>query len=368
MARSPISGYQAYLSFAAWWVLIAAFQAYGLRAFGWEVAIADGGVSSALLAVACLLINKNMRYYGPRRNQFVYMLGWCLMLDVLWLVASYRILYGLYNQEKAFTDFLWQTLPIRFEIALLILGCMAMMVALWQSHEEQKRHEQRKTDAEKLAREAELFKLHQQMQPHFLFNSLNSVIALVGSRPEEARKMLHQLSDFLRGTLRPREVEWVTLADELQHLQLYLEIEKVRFGHRLATCLDYDEAAASAQLPPMLLQPLLENAIKFGLYDTLGVVTISLRAEVQDGMLRVTVQNPFDPQTARPRQGTGFGLGGVKRRLYLLFGRHDLLETQVHAPTDAAPAPPDELVLDLDGEPAFAEQHLFTTLLKIPQL
>ncbi len=89
----------------------------------------------------------------------------------------------------------------------------------------------------KSAREAELYKLRQQLQPHLLFNSLNSISALITIQPAQARKMIQQLSDFLRGTLKKEENQWISLEDELQHLQLYLDIEKVRFGHRLNTAI-----------------------------------------------------------------------------------------------------------------------------------
>src|SRR5690606_12610382 len=98
--------------------------------------------------------------------------------------------------------------------------------------------------------------------------SLNSISALVHSRPEEARKMIQQLSDFLRGTLKKEENQWTSLADELDHVQLYLEIEKVRFGYRLHTEIVADDASGNCRIPHMLLQPVVENAIKFGLYDT----------------------------------------------------------------------------------------------------
>jgi two-component system, LytTR family, sensor kinase len=225
----------------------------------------------------------------------------------------------------------------------LIIGWMAMFSIIWYSRKDQQEIEKRKGDAEKLAREAELYKLRQQLQPHFLFNSLNSISALVGRKPEEARKMVHQLSDFLRGTLKKEENEWVTLSEELQHLQLYLDIEQVRFGHRLATEVIQEEGCTNLRLPAMLLQPLVENAIKFGLYDTTGQVTITIRASCVDSFLVLTIRNPYDPDTANPRRGTGFGLSGVKRRLYLLFARHDLLQTQ-------------------------GEKNIFTTQVKIPQL
>jgi LytS/YehU family sensor histidine kinase len=217
-----------------------------------------------------------------------------------------------------------------------------MISVLWYNWGEQKENEERKTAAEKLAKDAELFKLRQQLQPHFLFNSLNSINALIGSRPEEARKMVQQLSDFLRGTLKKEEQQWVSLQEELQYLQLYLDIEKVRFGNRLATIIESDPMAGQLKLPALLLQPIVENAIKFGLYDTTGETVIRLNATGSDGYLVIRVQNPFDPETSMPQKGTGFGLKSVRRRLYLLFARNDLLATET-------------------------ADHTFITTVKIPQ-
>jgi two-component system, LytTR family, sensor kinase len=219
---------------------------------------------------------------------------------------------------------------------------MALICELYYSLEDRKDSEHRKTDAEKLAREAELYKLRQQLQPHFLFNSLNSISALITIQPAQARKMIQQLSDFLRGTLKKEDNQWITLDDEMQHLQLYLDIEKVRFGHRLNTAINSTDAAGKLQLPSMLLQPLVENAIKFGLYDTTEPVTITITAAQEKNYLTVTIQNPFDPETSSPKQGTGFGLSSVQRRLYLLFARNDLLSTQ-------------------------HRDNQFTTVIKIPQ-
>ena len=133
------------------------------------------------------------------------------------------------------------------------------------------------------------------------------------------------------------------MREELEYLALYLDIEKVRFGHRLQTSIDYDEAALQMKLPSLLLQPVVENAIKFGLYDTVDDVCIQIQANIVNNILQVTVQNPFDPQTSQPLQGTGFGLASIKRRLFLLFARHDLLQT-------------------------FTNNNIFTTTINIPQL
>ena len=318
-------------------------QGYIIYSFGfnWYIATIDSVWNTALLAGACWLINNNLRYYQPGTKGYINLVVWCAALSGLCIViARWSLPYLL--DDAVYKNFFSQSLIIRFFIGFLATGCMAMVSVIYYTHLDQKENDRRKADAEKLAREAELYNLRQQLQPHFLFNSLNSINALIGLRPDEARKMIHQLSDFLRGTLKKDDQEPVSLSDELQHLQLYLDIEKVRFGHRLEAEISCDAKSGGMMLPPMLLQPIVENAIKFGLYDTTENVVISIRAEVNDNYLVLMVQNPYDAQTTRPRKGTGFGLSGVQRRLYLLFARNDLVET-------------------------FAEDNIFTTIIKIPQ-
>jgi two-component system LytT family sensor kinase len=323
----------------------AGLQAYIIHSFGynWYSALIDSTASTILLAAACWLINNNLRYYQPGKGSYINLLIWCVTLaGICTAGCRYALPYINIFADNMYPDFLSQSLTIRFFINFLAIGWMAMISLVYYAQQDQKANELRKAEAEKLARDAELYNLRQQLQPHFLFNSLNSINALIGFKPDEARKMIHQLSDFLRGTLKKDDQQQVSLTEELQHLQLYLDIEKVRFGHRLQTEISCDDKSNTAKLPPMLLQPIVENAIKFGLYDTTDNVVVSIRAEIDDNYLVLMVQNPYDPETARPRQGTGFGLRGVQRRLNLLFVRNDLMETHTN-------------------------DNIFTTIIKIPQ-
>lgn len=315
-----------------------------LHFFGlpWKAAIIDSSIANTLLLLACLLVMNTLRYYLPKGQQYINIFSICIFLAIIWLLLTKWLLKLALGHYDGYNNLLHHSLSIRFSIAFLLLGCITMISILWFRQQEQQEKEERKTDAEKLAREAELFKLRQQLQPHFLFNSLNSINALIGSRPEEARKMVQQLSDFLRGTIKKEETQWVTLQEELQYLQLYLDIEKVRFGNRLATAIHVDENTLPLKLPALLLQPIVENAIKFGLYDTTGDTVIQLDAAKEDNGLVIKVMNPFDPETSSPKQGTGFGLKSVQRRLYLLFARTDLLTTET-------------------------KDNIFITIVKIPQ-
>jgi len=309
--------------------------------FSWRMAIWDSAVSNLLLVSASLLITVTLQFYIPQKNKYGYILGLCVALSITWLLISRSILKLLSNDSADYTQFFSQSVPVRLAIGFLIIGCMALVSVLWYTIQDQQEIEKRKIEAEKLSKEAELYKLRQQLQPHFLFNSLNSINALIGLQPQQARMMIQQLSDFLRGTLKKEDHQWTSLNEELQHLQLYLEIEKVRFGHRLSTNIN-NKTDSTLRLPAMLLQPVVENAIKFGLYDTTENITISIEAKKDDGNLIIEVRNPFDAETSSPKKGTGFGLSSVQRRLYLLFARNDLLQTEI-------------------------EENLFITTIKIPQ-
>jgi len=313
-----------------------------LHSFGlsWESGFIDSIVSNLLLVLASLMLINTFKYYLPRKERYGYILGMCGTTSVVWLFITRAVLLLILPEN--YKSFYSDSVYLRLAFGFLILGLMSLLSVLWYTLKDQQQNESRKQEAEKLAKEAELYKLRQQLHPHFLFNSLNSINALIGSRPEEARQMIHQLSDFLRGILRKEENQWVSLNEELQHLQLYLDIEKVRFGHRLTTSIDADEKIREMKIPAMLLQPVVENAIKFGLYDTTETINISIEAVKENDQLILTVQNPFDPTTSLPQKGTGFGLSSVKRRLYLLFARTDLLETS-------------------------AKDHLFITSIKVPQ-
>lgn len=316
--------------------------------FDVQTSIIDAVVNNVTILLSGLIVSNTLRYYQPGKGRYFYITAWCALLAALAVfITRFLLLRIVYNDglivDDIYVAVIDKSLIIRFCVAFLVISGMALTSMLWYTQQEQKESERRKSDAERLARDAELYNLRQQLQPHFLFNSLNSISALIGKRPDEARTMIYQLSDFLRGTLRKEENEFVTLAEELQHLQLYLDIEKVRFGHRLKTEIRQQEGCSSLVLPAMLLQPLVENAIKFGLYDTIGEVAITIDAKCVQNYLVMTIQNPYDKDTVRPNSGTGFGLDSIKRRLYLLFARTDLLET-------------------------YGENNIFITSVKIPQV
>lgn len=300
----------------------------------------EPSIGALSITICCYLIYSTLQYYLPRKNQYVKITLICVTLTVMSVGLSIFLLNQFFD-DFSLTHF-YDVLPYRFIINFLLLLCVIIINIFWNIQEEYQENKRRKEESERILRDAELYNLRQQLQPHFLFNSLNSIIALIGIKPDEARNMTFQLSDFLRGTMRKDDKQLIPLADEIAHLRLYLDIEKVRFGHRLSTTFEQQEESSRAKVPSMIIQPLLENAIKFGLYNVIGDVEITVDIRMVNYMLHITITNPFDSDQFETKKGTGFGLSSIKRRLFLLYSRTDLLETSI-------------------------KDNIFTSTLKIPQ-
>ncbi|RKD19084.1 hypothetical protein BCY91_13760 [Pelobium manganitolerans] len=292
-----------------------------------KTAFQDSVISNATLVACCWLIVNSLSFYRPKGYRYLFVIIWCKALAALGIYILYLAFQHLQLYVGANAYLFELSVPVRFMFFLLFIGSMAVTSVLWYHQEEAKSINLRKAETEKLTKDMELASLREKLQPHFLFNSLNSISSLILSQPTAARKMVHQLSDFLRGTLR-KDDALTDLKQELAHLNLYLEIERMRFGNRLNTEIKVDDEALALNLPPMLLQPLVENAIKFGLYDNLEAVKIQISASYKVPYLVVAISNPFDASTSHGNKGTGFGLASTARRLQLLYNRNDLLHTE----------------------------------------
>ncbi|ADR21334.1 hypothetical protein MATR_10370 [Marivirga tractuosa] len=296
---------------------------YGLQ---FPSALIDSTIFSLLLLLGFMLLENIFRFYLPTKSNviLVFILPFILSLVILFL-GDFLIKWGI---PEAFfnAEFLNSIFIIRGFIILLIFTAYSLMLNFQGKLEEQAAAEDREIKMQQMAKEAELYQLRQQLQPHFLFNSLNSISALVKAKPEKAREMVLQLSDFLRGTIQKEANKWIKVEDEISFLNLFADIEKVRFGHRLQVNFKVEEGIREFKLPHLMVQPLLENAIKHSLYGLTGEVTIQVNLKKREKNLEVVIKNPFDPQAGQVK-GAGFGLEAVRRRLFLIFGRYDLLKT-----------------------------------------
>lgn len=318
------------------------FIMHSVLHFDWETAFTDAFISTVILTLSIWGIILLIKAYPTTAAITLYALFVALFISAVTVFTQCFVIKWWIDTpaHRYYVDWISDTLPVRFLIIWIFCTWVATVSAFRKNLAALDSRFQQQADASVLLKEAELFKLRQQLQPHFLYNSLNSISALIMIAPDKAQDMVGKLSDFLRSSVRRESDDTIAIAEELKYIQSYLAIESVRFGDRL--CIDFrHEYTDDAVIPPFLLQPILENAIKFGLYGNTGNVHINIHISLQGGMLVLSIANPYD-QDMQPPRGTGFGLTGIQRRLYLLYARSDLLETH-H-----------------DGKQ-------FTTILKIPQ-
>ncbi len=222
--------------------------------------------------------------------------------------------------------------PTAALVSMLVgLGALGYLLSLTvhyllQGVEESAEASRQLLESQVAAREAELRALRAQVDPHFLFNSLNSVAGLIAADPGRARQMCQMLADFLRDSLVLGRSERIALGREVALAEQYLRIEQVRFGARLTASVDIAPEVAHVPVPPLLLQPLVENAVGHGISTLVEGGCVEIRASLVGGQLVVRVRNPRDEDGGR--RGTGFGLDIVRRRLVTAAGRQAALSVE----------------------------------------
>jgi two-component system, LytTR family, sensor kinase len=243
---------------------------------------------------------------------------------LLWLGLSTVIMKAVAAKDLDYIAFLGQSVTFRILAAILIYFLQLAVFYLMLNMKELEERMEREVSLTTMLREAEMNKLRAQIKPHFLFNSLNSVSALTMTDPARAQEMVIKLSEFMRYSLSMSEEAMSTLHNELYHVGLYLDIEKVRFSDRLIVEEDIGLTCENWPVPAMILQPLLENAVKHGVYTITGPSCIKMKVNCDQDFLFIKLTNNFDPDSA-PRKGTGTGLQNVIKRLSAIYNRHDLI-------------------------------------------
>ena len=314
--------------YLAGWVPLAALLVYVLEAsgnLGWPASIAIAVPACSIYAFVCLSPWYVVRI-TPLRGGAV---GRILLTHFAAAAASSIILVAIARGTAVLLSRFaaFQSLDERFRPHTPLLFGMGVLLYLLSSGlhyvmasaEQSREALNREMQALVIARDAELKALKAQINPHFLFNSLNSISALAGIDAVRAREMCVGLSDFLRNSLRMGEREVVPLSEELALADSYLGVEQVRFGARLRVEQAMEPGCETCLVPPLLLQPLVENAVKHGIASMVEGGSIRLSARLQETALHIVVENPFDPEGATARKN-GLGLQIVKRRLQARYG------------------------------------------------
>ena len=239
---------------------------------------------------------------------------WVLLLD------SLSVFRGLNDRYAGETGGLFLAGVLLFFLASAVHYLLLLV-------EESRRAEKRALELQVFAREAELKTLRAQIDPHFLFNSLNSISALTSQDASGARRMCLLLADFLRRSLQLGAKEQISFGDELQLAESFLDIEKVRFGDRLGVEQQVDPECHSCMVPPLLIQPLIENAVTHGIAPLIEGGILRIEAGRRGSSLEIVLENPFDEDSGR-RAGAGLGLKNVRDRLKSMFGDEGRMDVQ----------------------------------------
>ena len=306
------------------------FTALSGRTTWREIAQASAGnaVFSAICVTLCVLVLPKLAPWARRRLPFV--VSWIVIAGTLALLGtlgslvamSVAVVIGLVPANRFFAEWYpdsWRTsvyFTLVFGLAATVIG--ELRFRLTSTTVALRTKERDEADARRVAAEAQLASLEARVDPHFLFNTLNSIAALVRDRPADAERVIEQLSALMRSSLDQKQ-PLVALDEELRLVRSYLDIEHVRFGDRLRFRIDADADAANGQIPRLSLQTLVENSVKYAVSTSREGASIVLTARRADGRLRVTVEDDgpgFDPIHIPD----GHGLHLLKSRLAVAFG------------------------------------------------
>jgi hypothetical protein len=300
-------------TYVALWAVLAALLAALLRLAGdatWYEAVVLTLPSCMFYALMCLTPWYMCRAL-PLSSEWwrlaVQHLGAAFLATALW-IGTARGMAILLDLDRQLNPAIPHLIAVGLLLYILSIALHYVLLALEASRE-----------AALLARDAELRALKSQINPHFLFNCLNSISALTTSDPSRAREMCVRLSEFLRNTLGLGERESISWKEELELARTYLEVERVRFGARLQVEMDVEESCSECRVPALVLQPLVENAIKHGIATLVDGGVVRLESRVISGTLEVSVENEFDPEAPAPRR-SGLGLRNLRDRLRTRFG------------------------------------------------
>ncbi len=317
------------------WILLAGIH-FSILFFQFRIplniSLADTLIYNSILCMIGIAIWYVIRYSMPGNlsgfnfifNHFTSL----VLLMVFWVGAGYAFLNMLFKEITVYMNFLGLSIPYRFVIGVLLyafIGLGYYLIIMYRDLQDKAKAETRLNE---LLKESELNMLKSQINPHFLFNSLNSISSLTITDPGKAQEMVVKLSEFLRYSVSSNINTFTTLDKEMQNIQRYLEIEKIRFGEKLVFEFSMQPGCSSRLVPVMILQPLFENAIKHGVYESTEPVKVLTSCKTFPSYFEISISNDFDP-SAPARRGSGIGLRNIRERLRLMYRNDSLLKTSV---------------------------------------
>jgi sensor histidine kinase YesM len=333
MKHPLTNNYRLLLFYALFWVVIAVINIV-LQVIWYNVPLTDSLLDTGTTYILYPLMGSSI-WYSIRYNSleevsvfrlFLFHFIAASILCGIWVYISYAIYQPFITEEN---HFLRDGLPSKIFAGYIMYTIYLVFFYAVNYYQSLKEKIKKEGEYKALIREAELQALKSQINPHFLFNSLNSISALTVSDPVKAQEMVINLSSFMRYSLMHNEKEMVSFSRELENIKLYLSIEKIRFGKKLNAEFEIDAHCLDAEIPNMILQPLFENAIKYGVYETTEQVTIKTTCKCEGNVLKIIIVNDFDASTLK-RKGEGIGLRNIRKRMEIIYNQPDLMKITDH--------------------------------------
>ncbi|MDP2721582.1 MAG: histidine kinase [Bacteroidales bacterium] len=313
-------------------MLIQTFVIYYFYEVNWKISIIDSLIFNSLFSLVgynlWYVIRFNLKETSSVFDMMVNHLVVAVIIIAAWIGGSWLLLVNTFSDSVSYHQFLNDSLPWRVITGIFYYLLFIMYYYVMLYYEDLQEKLKIEGQLQNLVQQAELNALKSQINPHFLFNSLNSISSLTITNPDKAQDMVIKLSDFLRYSLSHDKTEKASLKQEFENLNRYLDIEKIRFGKRLNFSTDIPDKCLGQKIPNMILQPLIENAIKHGVYHSTEEVLVELKCSEKDGFVVIEISNEYDPDAIK-KAGEGIGLSNIKKRLQLIYQRQDLLE--IHA-------------------------------------
>lgn len=295
-------------------------------------AAVDSAISIVLFGLFAYGLQFSSRYIQFSREFLgrflVSHLAGSIVFTAIWLFVCVLILTSVFPNEE-YNIFFRSTIPWRALLGILFYFLIQSFIYLIMYYDNYAKVAEEEAELKNLVTESELRSLKFQLNPHFLFNSLNSISALSEINPPLARSMTIKLSDYMRSTLTSNEKTFHPLGEELKNILLYVDIEKIRFSEKFIFNYLCDDAVKKFLVPNMILQPLIENAIKYGTFDAIEQIKIILSANLVNDNLLIRIENDFSLEVSSPqKRGTGTGLENIRRRLFLTYKQHNLMKIE----------------------------------------
>ena len=313
------------------YALISFFVLYLGLGLKFNSAIIESLVSAIILCGLTIVWHYPAKYISIEQNSLLKILFSHIITAIissgLWILFIYIIMVPFLGFNETYQNYFYHTILWRFLVGLMLYAVVVSFYYLVSYYSESQERAIKESELKNLITLAELKSLKFQINPHFIFNSLNSMSALTEIDPKKAKEMIIKLADFLRYILATNEREKNKLSEELKNIRVYLDIEKIRFEDKFDYTEQLDDECNKVEIPNMILQPLFENVIKHAVYETLDKVQLTLKCSFDNGYLKIHLENNFD-ESSKSRKGTGVGLKNINDRLYLIYRRDDLMEVK----------------------------------------